>query len=101
MALQTKFEQGTALHQQGRLPEAERIYREILQQQPNHFDALHLLGVIALQNRHTERAVELISKAIGLMPNYAEAFNNRGIALLDLRRPEDALASFDRVSLIT
>ena len=73
-ALQAKFNQGMALHQQGKLAEAERICREVLQQQPNHFDALHLLGVIALQTRHTERAVELIGKAIALKPDYAEAY---------------------------
>ena len=64
-ALQAKFNQGMALHQQGKLADAERIYREVLGQHPNHFDALHLLGVIAHQTRHTERAVELIGKAIG------------------------------------
>ena len=52
-ALQAKCNQAMTLHQQGRLVEAERIYREVLQRQPNHFDALHLLGVIALQTRHT------------------------------------------------
>ena len=53
MALQAKFKQGVALHQQGKLADAERIYGEVLQQQPKHFDALHLLGVIALQTRRT------------------------------------------------
>ena len=38
-----------ALHQAGRLQEAEIIYQSILQQQPKHPDALHLLGVIAFQ----------------------------------------------------
>ena len=96
MALQDKFNQGTALHQQGRLAEAERIYREVLQQQPNHFEALHLLGVIALQTRHPEPAVELIGKAIALNPEIAEAYFNRGLALQKLGRPEAALLSFDR-----
>ena len=50
----------------------------------NHFDALHLLGVIALQTRHPERAVELIGKAIALKPNYAAAYTNRGKALNDM-----------------
>ncbi len=30
------------------------------------------------------------------MPGLAEAHNNRGMALQDLKRPEDALASYDR-----
>ena len=81
MALQAKFKQGVALHQQGKLAEAERIYEDVLRQQPNHFDALHLLGVIALQTRRTERAVELIRRAIGLNAKVADAHSNLGNAL--------------------
>ncbi len=96
VALQAKFNQGVALHQQGKLTEAERIYGEVLRQQPNHFDALHLLGVVAAQTRRTQRAVELIRKAIGVNKNVAAAHNNLGSALLDLKRPAEALASYDR-----
>src|SRR5215471_14479559 len=91
-ALQAKLNQGTALHRQGKLADAERCYGEVLQRQPDHFDALHLLGVIALQTRRTERGVELIKRAIGLNPNVAEAHNNLGNALTDLRRHAEALA---------
>ena len=95
-ALQAKLDQGMALHRQGNLAEAERCYEEVLQRQPDHFDALHLLGIIARQTRRTERAVELIKKAIGLNPNVAVAHNNLGNALRDLKRPAEALASYDR-----
>lgn len=95
-ALQMKFSQAITLHQQGRIIEAESIYREILRRQPEHFDALHLLGVIAIQTRHTEQGVELIRKAIGLNANNAAAYQNLGKALLDLKRPDEALASYDK-----
>src|SRR6516162_7483401 len=62
--LQAKFQQGLALHQQARFAEAERAYEEVLRQEPRHFDALHLLGIIALQTRRTQRGIELIAKAI-------------------------------------
>jgi len=94
-SLQAEFAQGIALHQQGNLAEAERIFGGILQRQPNHFGALHRLGVIALHTRRMERGVELIRKAIGLNANVAAAHNNLGKALLDLKRPEEALASYD------
>ena len=94
-ALKTKFEQGMVFHQQGKLADAERSYREILRQQPNHFGALHLLGVIAHRMRRMDRAIELIERAIALKPNYAMAYLDRGNVLLDLKRPADALASFD------
>jgi predicted TPR repeat methyltransferase len=96
VAMQTKFRQGLALHQQGKLAEAERICGEVLRQQPNHFDALHLLGVIAARTRRTERAVELISRAIKLNAKVAAAHSNLGNALMDLKRPEEALASCDK-----
>ena len=96
-ALQAKFMQGMALYQQGRLAEAERIFGEVLQQKPNHFDTLHLLGIIALQTRRTERGVDLIKKAIGLNAKVADAHYNLGNALLiDLNRPKEALASYDK-----
>jgi protein O-GlcNAc transferase len=95
-AAHVMFERAIALHQQGRLFEAERIYREILRRQPDHIDALHLLGVIAFQTLHAERAVELIGRAIKLKPNLAEAHNNLGNVLLALKRPADALASYDQ-----
>jgi len=96
VTLQAKLRQGLALHQQGNLADAERIYGEVLRQQSNHFDALHLLGVIALQTRRTERAVELITKAIGLDEKVATAHSNLGSALHDLKRPAEALASYDK-----
>lgn len=96
MGFQAKFNQGIALHQQGKLADAECIYGEVLQQQPNHFDALHLLGVIAAQTKKTELAVELITSAIRLNPKVAAAHSNLGIALLHLQRHEDALASYDK-----
>jgi tetratricopeptide (TPR) repeat protein len=94
--LQAKLNQGMALHQQGKLADAECCYGEVLQRQPDHFGALHLLGMIACQTRRTERGVELIKRAIGLNPKIAEAHNNLGIALTDLKRPEEGLASYDR-----
>jgi len=94
--MQTKFEEGLALHQQGRSAEAERLYAEGLEQEPNHFNALHLLGMIALQTSRTQRGVELITKAIRLNPNMAAAYINLGKGLHDLKRPEEALASYDK-----
>jgi tetratricopeptide (TPR) repeat protein len=76
--------------------DAERIYWDVLQQQPNYFDALYLLGVIALQTQRTERGVELIRQAIALNANVAAAHNDLGAALTELKRPVEALASNDR-----
>jgi tetratricopeptide (TPR) repeat protein len=54
------------LQAQGRLQEAERLLRQILQQQPDHAFALHLLGVIAYQVGQLQQAAELVQRAIVL-----------------------------------
>jgi len=95
-AIQAKFQQALAFHQRGQLTQAEFFYRKILAQLPNHFDVLHMLGVIEAQRKNSEAAVELIDRALQLKPDDAEAFNNRGVALRDLKRHEEALASYDR-----
>jgi Flp pilus assembly protein TadD len=53
-------------HQAGRLAKAEACYRQVLQAEPNHADAAHLLGVIALQVGRYELAGDLIRQAIKL-----------------------------------
>ena len=56
-------------HQAGRLTEAEPIYRQILAQDPNHSDALHLLGVIAYQAGQHASAEDLIGQAMAVKPS--------------------------------
>jgi tetratricopeptide (TPR) repeat protein/SAM-dependent methyltransferase len=55
-------------HNLGRLSEAGSIYQRILQVQPDHPDALHLLGLIAYQTGHLDDAVRLIGSAVGVQP---------------------------------
>ena len=94
--MEQRFQQAVALHQQGRLAEAERLYTRILQQDPSHVDALHLLGMLALQTKRTDRGIRLLDKVIRLRPDLASAHSNRGIALRDLNRLPEAIASYDR-----
>lgn len=90
-----QFVRGLTLHQQGKLLDAERIYQEILLSEPRHFDALHLLGVIALQTGRNEHGVDLIAQALEVDPSAAAAHSNLGNGLRRLGRYEDALASYD------
>ena len=91
-ALQTALQH----HQAGRLSEAETLYRQILQTQPNNPDALHLLGVIAHQTGKHEIAVEDIMRATALKPTAAEYHNNIGEAYRALARLNEAEASFQQ-----
>src|SRR5262245_28162003 len=90
------IEAGLAHHQAGRLADAERVYRQVLESDPRNFDALHFLGVIAYQQGRNAQAVELISQAIALNASHAAAHSNLGNALEAAGDVERALLSYQR-----
>ncbi len=83
-------------HQAGRLQAAEQVYRQILAVEPNHADALNLLGVIASQVGKHEIAVEYIRRAIGLQRNAALFHNNLGGAYHALHKIPEAVTCYRR-----
>ena len=87
--------QAVRLHQQGRLEQAQALYRRVLDLDARQFDALHLLGVIERQRGAPARAVELIGQALRIDPQQARAHCNLGAALQDLGRADAALASYE------
>ena len=95
-ARQQWLERAIACHQSGQLAEAERLYRQILQAEPQHFDARHLLGVIRHQQGRSAEALELIGTALRTNPDSARALSNYGLVLYALGRYGEALASFDQ-----
>jgi predicted O-linked N-acetylglucosamine transferase (SPINDLY family) len=100
MSLQSKLQQAVRLHQRGQLAQAQSIYEQILSEQPRHFDALHLLGVIAAHSGHPERALELIDKALKVDAGNAVTYFNRGTALQALKQWQAATASYDQAVAI-
>ncbi len=94
--LEAEFERGAALHRQGRLAAAGQVCLGILRQQPDHFAALHLLGLIALQTGKAELGVDLLGRAVDVCGTSAEARNDLGNGLGALGRPEGALSSYDK-----
>lgn len=87
---------GLAHHQAGRLADAEAIYRDILAVEPQHAEALHLLGVLAHQVGQNEAAVALIEAAIAVDGTNRRYHNNLGTAYRMLNRLDEAAASYRR-----
>src|SRR5579871_2823228 len=81
-------------HHAGWLIEAERLYRQVLQSEPNNPDALHLLGLIANQKGHYEVAVEFIKRAIEHHGTAADFHYNLGGAYFNLGQLSEAAACF-------
>ncbi len=77
-------------HQAGDLAEAARRYRNILAQDPDHADALHLLGVLHHQQGDHARGVELMGRAIAVSPSIPAFHNNLAEAYRALGQYERA-----------
>ncbi len=78
---QQALQAAMAHHQSGNLPQAEALYKQVLQAVPNQPDALHLLGLVAKQKGDLKTAILLIRKALAINPNYVEAYVNLGATL--------------------
>lgn len=88
--------QATALHQQGRLSEAEPLYRQILAANPSVYPALYLLGALRLQLGDSAEAASLLQRALAQNPNDPAANVQYGMALQSLMRFPEALAAHQR-----
>jgi protein O-GlcNAc transferase len=96
VAVQSVVDYALRHHQAGRLSEAERLYREVLQLEPRHPDALHLLGVLNMQLGRLDVSVDLITKAIAQNANVPAFHSNLGNALTAHGELEKAVTAFRR-----
>ena len=98
--IQAAFTEGLACHHKGQLGRAKDAYDEVLRLDPQHYEAWHLLGVIAAQSKHYGQAVELIRKSLALSPDNPTALANLGNALRDLGQLLGAVESYDKAITI-
>jgi protein O-GlcNAc transferase len=90
------LERATTLHKAGRFAEAERLYRQLLDVDPDDFDAVHWLGILKLHAGALQEAQRLLEKAVALAPASAAALSNLGTALLKNGQFAAALAWFEK-----
>lgn len=96
--MREQYEQAVALHRQGKLAEAERLYRAVHAAYPKHPGALHGIGSICLRTARIADAQAMLARAAELAPQDAAIRGDLGQAYLMLGRFEEAAACFQRVS---
>jgi len=94
--IQLTMQEAVALHQQGRLREAEKLYARVLKAAPDHVDALHLLGLIKAQGDRMGEAYRLMSAALKLNPQMPDVWINLANVLHSLEREAEALDCLDK-----
>src|SRR5437868_4451646 len=76
--------------------EAERLFKEFLNTQPNHIGALNLLTIVLMTGERFAEAEGTIEKALALNQSSDVSFYNYGIILKRLNKPKQALEQFDK-----
>ena len=88
--LNQALQQAIAAHREGRLQDAERLYRAILQTQPNHPDANHNLGVLAVAVGKPLEAVPFFKQAVEVNPEIEQFWLSYIDVLIKLERFDEA-----------
>jgi len=95
------MQRAAALFQAGRLDEAEAQCHEIERLEGGrHFYAWHLLSVIAAHRGRHQESADFAGRALAIDPRNVEVLSNRGAALRNLGRVEEALADYERAIAI-
>lgn len=87
------LQQGLALHQAGRLAQAEPLYQQFLSLAPADYAALHLMGLLRLQQGRLPEALALMEKALQVRPGAPDTLANYASVLSALGRGNEALAA--------
>jgi tetratricopeptide (TPR) repeat protein len=96
MSVSNLIARAIELHRAGDLLQAESLYRGILQKQPDHADALHLLGMLRHADGDPRDAERLIRRAISIHPNQPVYHSNLGIVLAAAGKLTEATDAYRR-----
>ncbi|MCP4268491.1 MAG: tetratricopeptide repeat protein [Candidatus Brocadiaceae bacterium] len=90
------FQEAHKYHQDENLADAETLYNEILETQPENIDTIFFLGTLKLQQGNLEEARTLLEKVTKLKPDHATAYNNLGTVLKEQGKPEEAVKCYNK-----
>ena len=90
LTIKQALQQGVAAHKEGKLEEAERLYRAILQSQPAHPDANHNLGMLAVSDNKADAALPLFKTALEANPKIDKFWVSYIDALIKEKQFENA-----------
>lgn len=90
------YQEALALHRQGLLEQAHQLYSKVLENHPEHYNALHMLGLLAAQAGYYKAAVNFLGKAIAIKPDVAAFYINHGNTLRAVKQPGEAIISYNK-----
>ena len=88
------LEQAIKYQKQNNLDDAETIYKTLISQNKQDFNAIYLLGTIEAQKKNFEKAIVLIKESLSIYNKNFVAHNNLGLAYYNLEKFKSALLCF-------
>ena len=95
------YEKGLERVREGMRSEAQEFFREAFLAAPNKFEAHYRAALALLRSEQYEKAIVELDEAIALGPKFGDLHNFRGVALCELGRVDDGIASFRRAVQLT
>ena len=91
------FELAIQNHKENNFEIAEKLYKEILNIDPDHFKSIHLLGTLSAQIKNLDQAKKFLERAIEIKNDYSETHYNLGNVLIELGEIQKAIYCFEKV----
>src|SRR3954462_3418419 len=83
-------------HKAGLLDDARALYRQILEGDPGHVDALQYLGMVEVEDKQLALGIELLERALEAGPDRGQTLYHLALAYESDQRLDDAIAALER-----
>jgi predicted O-linked N-acetylglucosamine transferase (SPINDLY family) len=98
--LDNLFQEAFHFQENGKLQDAEHIYNKILQIKPSHIGAKTMLGMIFVKTRRDIDGIKLLKGSLSKDPKQFWAHNALGVGLLNIKKYQEAVYSFNRALIL-
>ena len=99
LTLDEALKKGIEAHKSGQVQEADRLYGAVLKAEPNHPDANHNMGVLAVGVGNVQKALPFFKTALEIKPGVAQFWLSYIDALIKIGRIADGKAVFDQAKV--
>ena len=94
------FQQAFQFQQNGRLQDAEFMYKNLLQISPSHIGAKTMLGMLYVQTERAVEGIRLLKSSLIKDPKQFWAHNALGVGLLNTKKFQEAIFSFNKALIL-
>ena len=95
-SFEENFTLAKKLHMSGKIKAAQEIYAKIINIKDDNFLIFSLYATTFLQLKKFSEAIKYFSISINLNPNFADSYNNRGIAHAEQKNYMMAIEDYDK-----